>query len=62
MKKVMRRLSAFLMALALIVTASAAQLLTVEAVGTPPGEISGCESNFGYDFKITFPEDRKSVV
>lgn len=56
MKKVMRRLSAFLMALALIVTASAAQLLTVEAVGTPPGEISGCESNFGYDFKITFPD------
>ena len=53
MKKVMRRLSAFFLALALIVTAGAAQLLTVEAVGTPPTEITECISYFGYDFAPT---------
>lgn len=56
MKKLIKRLSAFLMALALVVTASAAQLLTAEAEGIPPSEIVQCESNFGYDFKITFPD------
>lgn len=56
MKKLVKRLSAFLMALALIVTASAAQMISAEAAGSPPGEILECKSNFGYDFQITFPD------
>lgn len=56
MKKLMKRLSALIIALALIVTAGAAKILTAEAMGTPPGEILECKSNFGYDFQITFPD------
>lgn len=54
MKTLQRRLAAFLMAMAVIVAACAAQTVTVSAAEAPPGEFNRCESNFGTDFKITF--------
>lgn len=56
MKGLIKRLSAFFLALTFIVAGSAMQLSMAEAAGTPPSEISRCESNFGTDFKITFLE------
>lgn len=55
MKRLKRRLSALLLTLTLIASMSVVQQLTAEAEGMPPESIEECESNFGTDFKITFP-------
>lgn len=55
MKEWMRRVSAFFMAAVLLISTSAVSVLAETAA--PPNSIAESSSNWGYDFKIVFPQD-----